>query len=114
MLSKKMGYKDEIPAVGFAMGMERLTQALVDKGIQLKDKDSIDLYFIQLGEDAKKLVFPLTLQAREAGINTLSSLGTPSLKAQMKKANRINARYVVMVGLMEAKSGKFQVRDMLE
>jgi histidyl-tRNA synthetase len=49
-------------------------------------------------------VLPLTLEAREAGINTLASLGTPSLKAQMKKANRLSARYVVMVGIMEATS----------
>jgi histidyl-tRNA synthetase len=39
-------------------------------------------------------------------------LGTPSLKVQLKKANRINARYVVIVGVMEARNGKLQLRDM--
>lgn len=114
MLSKKLWHSEEIPAVWFAFGMERLVDALKDKGIQIKNKDKIDLYFIQLWEEAKKVVLPLTLEAREAWINTLASLGTPSLKAQMKKANRLNARYVVMVGVMEANSWIYQVRDMLE
>ncbi len=113
MLSKKIGHNEEIPAVWFAMWMERLTEALIDKEINIKSKDTIDLYFIQLWDEAKKIVLPLTLEAREAGINTLASLGTPSLKAQMKKANRLNARYVVMVWIMEASSGIYQVRDML-
>ena len=113
MLSKKIGYFEEIPAVWFAMWMERLAEALIEKWIILKDKDKIDLYFIQLWDEAKKIVLPLSLEAREAGINTLVSLWTPSLKAQMKKANRLNARYVVMVGIMEASSWVYQVRDMV-
>lgn len=114
MLSKKIGHSDEVPAVGFAFGMERLVDAMLDKWIVLKNKDKIDLYFIQLGDEAKKIVLPLSLEARERGVNTMVSLGTPSLKAQMKKANRLSARYVVMIGIMEANSGIYQVRDMLE
>lgn len=114
VLSKKIWHNEEIPAVWFAMWMERLAEALVEKWIKIRDKDRIDLYFIQLWDEAKKLVLPLTLAARDAWINTLASLWTPSLKVQMKKANRINARYVVMVWIMEANSWVFQVRDMFE
>lgn len=114
VLSKKIWHNEEIPAVWFAMWMERLAEALVEKWIKIRDKDKIDLYFIQLWDEAKKIVLPLTLAAREAWINTLASLWTPSLKVQMKKANRINARYVVMVWIMEANSWVFQVRDMVE
>jgi histidyl-tRNA synthetase len=96
------------------MWMERLAEALAEKWIKVKNKDKIDLYFIQLWDEAKKIVLPLTLKAREAWINTLASLWTPSLKVQMKKANRLNARYVVMVWIMEANSWIYQVRDMLE
>jgi histidyl-tRNA synthetase len=46
------------------------------------------LFFVQLGDDAKKIVLPVSLQARDAGINTVVSLGTPSMKEQMLKANR--------------------------
>jgi histidyl-tRNA synthetase len=81
------------------------------KNTKLKNKDCIDLYFVQLGDEAKQVVLPISLQAREAGINTVVSLGTPSMKEQMLKANRSGSKYVVMVGLMEARNGIFQVRD---
>lgn len=112
-LSKKIWYKDEIPAVGFAMWMERLIWALLDKWIKIKNKDQIDLYFMQLWDDAKKVVLPLSLESRKAGINTMTSLWTPSMKVQLKKANRLWARFVVIVGIMEAKTWVFQVKDML-
>jgi len=111
-LSQKIWFKDEIPAAWFAMWMERLTQAMIDKWIKIKNKDKIDLYFMQLGEDAKKVVMPLTLEARNAWINTMASLWTPSMKAQLKKANRLWVRFVVIVGIMEAKTWVFQVKDM--
>lgn len=111
-LSKTIWHKEEIPAVWFAMWAERLMQALQDKWLEIKNKDKIDLYFIQLGDEAKELVLPLSLDARAKWIRTLASLWTPSLKVQLKKANRINARYVVIVGIMEARNGMLQVRDM--
>jgi histidyl-tRNA synthetase len=113
-LSKKIWHSDEIPAVWFAFGIERLVDAMMDKWVMLKDKDKIDLYFIQLWEEAKKIILPLTFEARDSWINTMVSLWTPSLKVQMKKANRLNARYVVMVWIMEANSGIYQVRDMVQ
>lgn len=110
-LSTKLGTAKEVPATGFFTNPYILIKMLQEKDIHLKNKDSIDLYFVQLWDEAKKVVLPLSLQAREAGINTVVSLWTPSMKEQMLKANRSGARYVVMVGLMEARNGLFQVRD---
>ena len=62
-------------------------------------------------DDAKKVVLPISLKAREAGINTVVSLGTPSMKEQILKANRSGAKYIVIVWFMEAKNGIFQVRN---
>ena len=113
-LSQALGHRDEVPAVGMWLGAERLIEALQDKWVQLINKDEIDVYFIQLWDEAKKLVLPLSLDARDRGINTLVSLGTPSLGTQMKKANRIGAKFVVMVWVMEARSWVFQVRNMID
>lgn len=112
-LSKNIGHKESVPAVGFAMGAERLIETLMDTGVKLRNKDAIHLYFIQLGEDATKIILPLSIEARNRGINSMLSLGTPSLKVQMKKANRLGARYVAIVGIMEAKKGICQLKDML-
>jgi len=81
-----------------------LIESLKTKNITVKNKDHIDLYFVQLGDEAKRTVFPLSLEARAKGINTQTSLGTPSMKEQMLKAQRIGATYVVLVGVMEARS----------
>ncbi|MDD3145409.1 MAG: His/Gly/Thr/Pro-type tRNA ligase C-terminal domain-containing protein [Candidatus Gracilibacteria bacterium] len=111
-LSKNIGEAKEIPATGFMVDTNILISLLLENHIKLKNKDRIDLFFVQLGDEAKAVILPLSLLAREAGINTVVSLGTPSMKEQMLKAGRVGSRYVVMVGIMEARNGIFQVRDM--
>jgi histidyl-tRNA synthetase len=64
-LAKSIGYKTEVPAVGFAFGAERLIEAMIDRGVQLKNKDKIHLYIMQLGDEAKKLSLPLNIEARK-------------------------------------------------
>ncbi|MDP2104002.1 MAG: histidine--tRNA ligase [Candidatus Gracilibacteria bacterium] len=112
-LSKSIGYKDTIPGVGFGLGAERLIETIMEAGVKLVNKDKIHLCFIQLGEEATKLVLPLDIEARRLGLNSLLSLGTPSLKVQLKKANRLGARYVAIIGIMEAKKGVCQLKDMI-
>lgn len=111
-LSKSLGHKVAVPAVGFGMGCERLIEAIMDRGVKLRNKDKTHLYIIQLGEDATKLALPLNIAAQEAGLNSLISLGTPSIKVQMKKANRLGAKYVAIIGIMEAKNGICQLKNM--
>lgn len=64
-LAKSIGYKTEVPAVGFAFGAERLIEAMIERGVQLKNKDKIHLYIMQLGDEAKKLALPLNIEARK-------------------------------------------------
>ena len=100
------------PAAGFQIDVIQIIDLLKADGIAIKDKDEIDLYFVQLWDEAKQVVFPLSLEARARGINTQTSLWTPSMKEQMLKAQRVGAKYVVLVAVMEARSGVFQVRNM--
>ncbi len=110
-LAKKMWAMDDVSATWFAVRVEPLIELLRWQWIKIRNKDKIDLYFVQLWDEAKKAVLPLTLEARARGINTLASLWTPSMKEQMLKAQRIGAKFVVIVGIMEARNGKFQVRN---
>ncbi len=111
-LAKSIGYKTEVPAVGFAFGAERLIEAMIERGVQLKNKDKIHLYIMQLGDEAKKLALPLNIEARKKWLNSLLGLGTPSIKVQLKKANRVGARFVIVIGIMEAKKWICQLKDM--
>ena len=104
--------RKEVPATGFSVKVARLIKALKNRNIVLKNKDKLDLYVVQLWDEAKKEVFPIVQQARKEGINVLASLWTPSMKEQMLKASRSKATYVVMVGLMEARNWVFQVRNL--
>ncbi|EKE26004.1 MAG: Histidyl-tRNA synthetase [uncultured bacterium (gcode 4)] len=112
-LSKTIWHKAGIPASGFAFWAERLIEQIMEHWVKLKNKDEIQLYLIQLWDDAKKILLPLNIEARNKWINTLLSLWTPSLKVQMKKANKINARYVAIVWIMEAKNKVCQLKDMV-
>lgn len=70
-LSRSIGHKTEIPAVGFAFGAERLIEAMMDRGVKIRNKDQIHLFIIQLGDDAKRLALPLNIEARQHGLNSL-------------------------------------------
>lgn len=111
-LATSIGAKSPVPAVGFALGIERLIDSMKESRLTILNKDTIDLYFIQVWEDAKKVALPLSIEARDRGIKVLASFGSPSMKTQLKKANQLNAKYVAIIGIMEAKRGVCQLKDM--
>lgn len=111
LLARQLWSPKDYGATGFSLDVGHIIDMLKGRNIEIKNKDQIDLYFVQLGDEAKRVVFPLSLEARAKGINTQASLGTPSMKEQMLKAQRIGSTYVVLVWLMEARNGIFQVRN---
>ncbi|MTI86800.1 MAG: histidine--tRNA ligase [Balneolaceae bacterium] len=102
------------PAVGFAAGMERLLIACEELDIKLAEPKSVDVYFVSLGDEARKWALTHLPKAREAGISTTMDYMGRSMKAQMKDANRENADYAVIVGSNELAEGKFTLRNMRE
>ena len=110
-LSNLMWELKEISWSWFWVDVFKIIDVLKENNISILNKDKLDLFFVQLWDEAKKVVLPLSLAAREAWINTSISLWTPSMKEQMLKANRSQATYVVMVWLMEARNWLFQVRN---
>jgi histidyl-tRNA synthetase len=107
-----MGHNKEVGATWFCVNVDCLIEMLRENNMKIKNKDELDLYFIQLWDDAKKIVFNLSLEAREKWIKTMVSLWTPSMKEQILKAQRVWAKFIVICGIMEAKNRVFQVRDM--
>lgn len=110
-LSKQLWENKEIWAVWFNINAEMLIDMLRISNIKIKNKDELDLYFVQLWDEAKKIVFNLSLEAREKGIKTMLSIWTPSMKEQILKAQRAGAKFIVIVWIIEAKTWNFQVRD---
>lgn len=73
-MSTLIGHPKEIPASGFHIDAFALIDVLKSREITIRNKDQIDLYFVQLGDEAKKVVLPLSMEARNRGINTMFSL----------------------------------------
>ncbi|PIV12023.1 MAG: histidine--tRNA ligase [Candidatus Omnitrophica bacterium CG03_land_8_20_14_0_80_43_22] len=99
-----------IPAVGFAIGIERLLMASGQCSV-----DSVQwkkIYIATLGEAARKKGFELASQLRERGICCLMEYDEKSLKAQLKAASNQKCDYAAILGDDELKKGKIILRDM--
>lgn len=100
------------PGIGFAGGMERIIWQMKEAGVKAPNKDHVDVFVAQLGPDAKKKCLSLIGKLRDLGVHTLGALGEASLKSQMRLADKFEARYTLLLGQMEVKSGTVILRDM--
>ncbi len=112
-LMEQLGGKPT-PGIGFATGIERIILNLKEQGIQLPEVGKPLLYVAYLGDEARLPAFELTDDARRLGIPTVATLGTRSLKAQLKQANNVGARFAFILGQQEVQEGTVTVRDMVE
>jgi histidyl-tRNA synthetase len=110
-LLKSLGGPDQ-PGIGYAMGVERLLMVLEAQGIDLPDADPCELYVAGLGEKAQQAAFALVQNARKEGFSAECDLVGRSLKAQMKYANKIGAKYVLVLGDSELESGVAKLKTM--
>ena len=108
-LLKLLGGPDH-PAIGFAMGIERLVDLLSEDGKE--NSPAPELFVAGLGEKAEGEVFGWVRDLRKAGIWVEMEYASKALKAQMKRADRLGAKKVLMVGDNELASGKGVLRDM--
>ncbi len=111
-LVKELG-GPETPAVGFAMGIERIVllhKEVIPEGFEKET----DIYIAYLGEQARDAAFKLAFELRSSGARVEADYGGKSLKSQMKRADKSGARYTVIIGEEELKSGIVKLRDMKE
>ena len=105
--------KQDIPAAGFGMGLERILYFLELEGVDLGGVNPPDLYLGFMG-GVKARAFQIIDALRKQGISVETDYLDRSLKAQMKYANKINAPYVVILGEDEIASGKVKVKNMAD
>jgi len=107
-LIKDLGGPD-IPGIGFAIGVDRLVELLkLKKEIKAFD---VDIYIITF-EDFTEIAINLCSDLRNLGIKTSLGYDLGSIKSEMKKANRLNAKYVIIIGEDEVKTGEFAIKNM--
>ena len=102
----------ESPGIGFAMSIERLLLALEAKGIELDTNDTLDLYIVAMDEEAKLKSVELASSFRAKGISTELDYANRKMKAQMKAADRANAKFVIVLGGNELEEQAVNVKNM--
>lgn len=102
------------PALGFAMGMERLLMLMQAQGIEFPPEAKCDLYIASMGENATLKASQIAADVRGNGMHAQFDIVGRSVKAQMKYANKIGAAYTVVLGDSEIEAGVAKVKNMAD
>lgn len=100
------------PALGFAMGIERLILTMDSKGAQYIPDKKCDLYIASMDEDAQTKAAVLVDKLRSEGFYVEFDTVGRGLKAQMKYADKIGAAFAIVLGSNEIESGKAMLKNM--
>lgn len=96
--------------VGFAMGMERLLSALEKENITFKE-ESLDCYLFALSENEKEYVAYLSNLLRMNGFSVTMDYNQKSFKANFKQVERLNPKFVLIIGEEEVKDKKITIKN---
>ena len=110
-LIEELGGK-HMPSLGFAMGLERILMVMDAQGIEIPNTDVCALYIATMGDDAKQKAFSLLRQVRECGTAAETDSVGRGLRAQMKYADKIGAKYSMVLGDNEIAENRAKVKNM--
>lgn len=98
------------PSLGFAMGIERLMLLMEAQGCEFPEAEKPDLFIVALGEKATLKAVEIAKDIREEGFSALLDLNQRSVRAQMKYADKLGAKFNVVIGdnEVEAKTAKLK------
>lgn len=101
---------DAIPACGFGIGLERVFLLMQEYGVTANDAP--DVYLVNVGELAEKAAFAIAEQLRNANVQVVLHAGGGSFKSQMKKADKSQARFALILGDDEVLSKQVTLKPM--
>jgi len=102
----------KMAGIGFGMGITRLILAMKQNGVEIPALAVPELYIAAMGKEAAVRAARIVSDLRERGINADSDIMGRSLKAQMKYADKIAARYTLILGDAEIASGRAVIKEM--
>lgn len=110
-LLKTLGGPD-LPATGFATGLERVIQTMLKQGVALPPANAPQIFLIALGQEARAACFSLLHQLRHQGVSASMDFSDRKINKSMQYANQVNARYVAVVGDEELKNKQVDLKEM--
>lgn len=102
----------EEPGIGFGIGLERVALLLDKQGIGGNDAPPLDVYLIALGERAEAKMASLLYELRVAGVSAEKDYQGRKMKAQIKSADRMNARFAAILGDDELDRGEIALKEL--
>jgi histidyl-tRNA synthetase len=102
------------PGIGFGLGLERVLLAMEREGLPLPRPEPLAVFLVALGETARKEARALLRSLREQGLPADASLEERPLKAQLKMADRAEARFAAILGEQELAEGMITLRRMAD
>ncbi|MGN0530158.1 MAG: histidine--tRNA ligase [Eubacterium sp.] len=100
------------PSLGFGLGLERLMLLMEAQGCEYPEDARPDLFIAALGEKATLKAIDISKDMRAEGYSCLYDLNSRSLRAQMKYADKLNAKYTIVIGDSEVEEGVAKLKDM--
>ena len=110
-LVEEMGGKPT-PGLGFGLGLDRILMALDAQDTDFPEPVRCETYIASMGPEAQKKAFQLADELHKCGIPADCDLCARGLKAQMKYADKIGARYTMVLGENELAAGSAELKDM--
>ncbi len=101
-----------MPSLGFGLGTGRLLMLLEAQGIELPKPSGCDIYIAPMGENASYEAAAIVADLRAGGFSEQTAVAVRTLKAQIKLAHKIAAKYTMVLGDDEIASGKASVKNM--
>ncbi len=101
---------DSTPACGFGIGLERVFLLMQEYGVSVQDAP--DVFLVNVGELAESAAFSLAEKLRNADIKVVLHAGGGSFKSQMKKADRSQAKYALILGDDEVNNQQVTLKPM--
>ena len=100
------------PGVGFGLGLERTIMLLEHQETEIPELYGLDVYLIALGDAAESEVTKLVYELRSKGLRAERDYQGRKMKAQMKSADRMNARFTAILGDDELANGEITLKEM--
>ena len=101
-----------LSGIGFGLGVDRILMAMKEEGVLPTEKGYLDLYIIGLGEAGKRKGFEILDEVRSHGFVADFAYGDRALKGAMKGADRLGAKFVLVLGDDEVASGRAEIKDL--
>ena len=101
----------ETEAIGFGTGVERLMLVLDELGLYKDDEKLVDVVVINIGEETKLNALDLAAYLRRNNVSCELDYVSSNLKPQFKLSERVNAPYIIIIGLDEVEQGVFKLKN---